>query len=301
MNKPELIIIAGPTSVGKTEVSLEIAKHFNTEIINCDSRQMFKEMKIGSGYPSEEELKSVKHHFIGNLSIHDYYNAGRYEEDVIKLLEKLFQKYDKLVVSAGSGLYLDAIIRGIDYMPEYNSEIREILNEKLNKNGLESLLEDLKNCDPKYYEELDKKNVQRVLRGLEVFMLTGKPYSDFRIKQHKERFFDMTKICLTRDREELYRRIEQRVDIMHEAGLENEAKYIYENKNLPAAKTIGYREWFPYFDGDIDLQEVLRLIKRNTRHLARRQITWFKAKPDFIEIPADNISEILRYIKTNLK
>lgn len=296
MGKPTLIIIAGPTSVGKTDVCMKLAERFSTEIINCDSRQMFREMPIGSGCPNANQLKAVKHHFIGNISIHDYYNAGRYEEDVMQLLEILFVKHPYVIVSAGSGLYLNAITQGIDFMPEFNSETRELLKARLEQYGREGLLEELKVADPLYYNQVDKNNVQRILRGLEVFYLTGKPYSEFRVNVHKVRNFDMIKICLKRNREELYQRIEHRVDTMLLAGLEEEARLVYGHQDLVAAKTIGYREWFPYFDGEIDRNETIRLIKRNTRHLARRQITWFKSKNDFLEMDADNFPGILRYI-----
>ncbi len=296
MGKPTLIIIAGPSSVGKTNICIQLAEHFKTEIINCDSRQMFREMPVGSGCPDEEQLKKVKHHFIGNLSIHDYYNAGRYEEDVLKLLGELFINYQVIIVSAGSGLYLDAITQGIDFMPEFNAGIREQLNARFAEYGHEAMLNELKQVDEQYYNQVDRNNIQRVLRGLEVFYLTGRPYSEFRVKNHKVRDFGMIKICLQRERDELYQRIDARVDAMISKGLETEARYLYQFKNLVAAKTIGYREWFPYFDGLIAKDESIRLIKRNTRHLARRQITWFKSKKDFVGMDADNFNEILRYI-----
>ncbi len=294
--KKTLIIIAGPTSVGKTEVCIDLAQHFGTEIINCDSRQMYREMPIGSGCPDAEQLQAVKHHFIGERSVLEYYNAGRYEEDAMKRIKELFQHHCFVVVSAGSGMYLDAIVRGIDYMPEYNSELRRTLNEKLEHDGLHSLLQQLEAVDPEYYKTVDKNNVQRILRGLEVFELTGKPFSEFRVKEHKKRDFDMIKIVLQREREDLYCRINQRVENMMMAGLENEARNLYSLKHLVALKTIGYRELFDYFDGKTDLQEAVRLIQRNTRHLARRQLTWFRAKTDFKDMPADNFGTILRYI-----
>jgi tRNA dimethylallyltransferase len=280
MTSKTLVVILGATGTGKTSLSIELAKYFDTHIISADSRQLFKEMPIGSAAPNHNQLKEVKHHFIGSHSVHNYYNAGRYEEDVIKLLEELFKSKNICIMCGGSGMYIDAVCRGIDYMPEYNKEIRDELTKFYEDKGLDALLDELKAVDNKYYSEVDKNNVQRILRGLEVYKLTGKTYSEYRVQNHKERKFNILKIGLKLDREILYERINSRVDIMIQNGLEEEAKKLYPFKYLTPLKTIGYRELFEYFDGTITREKAIELIKRNSRHYARRQITWFKRYKD---------------------
>lgn len=269
-----LVIITGPTAVGKTDLSIRLAERWKTEIISSDSRQMYREMKIGTAVPDAGQLARVPHYFIGNLSIHDYYSVYRYEQDVIRLTDELFTKHDRVIMTGGSGLYMDAILNGIDDVPDPDPEIRRRLRDQLNHDGLESLLEILLSLDPEYHERVDRKNPARILRGLEVCLTTGRTFTSFRKKTVPVRNFDTLLIGLTLPREELYNRIDRRVDAMIADGLVEEARSLYPYRSLSALNTVGYRELFRYFDGETDLEEAVRLIKRNTRHYARRQITW---------------------------
>lgn len=299
MSSKTLVVILGATGTGKTSLSINLAKHFNTHIISADSRQLFKEMPIGSAAPDSNQLNEVKHYFVASHSVHEYYNAGRYEEDVLKILEELYLSKDIAIMCGGSGMYIDAVCRGIDYMPEYNKTIRDELTAEYDAKGIDALLEELKKVDTKYYHEVDKNNVQRILRGLEVFRLTGKSYSEYRLQNHKERPFNILKIGLHLDRELLYDRINSRVDSMIQDGLEEEAKSLYPFRHLTPLKTIGYREWFEYFDGNISREKAIELIKRNTRHYARRQITWFKRYNDINWFEPKFYEKISLFIKDN--
>ncbi len=272
----KLVVIAGPTAVGKTNVSIELANILNTEIVSCDSRQMYKEMSIGTAVPSPGQLKKVKHHFIQNISIHDSYSAYKYEVDCINLLQKLFEKHPIVIMTGGSGLYIDAVINGIDDIPSIEAEVRKELENRLKTEGLESLRIELKRTDPKYYNNTDLKNPKRILKALEVFQMTGKPYSSFLTKNKKTRNFDIEIIGINRNRTELHQRINKRVDEMVQTGLINEAKQLYPLKKLNSLNTVGYKELFNHFDGETSLETAIELIKRNTRRYARRQITWFK-------------------------
>ncbi len=272
----KLIVVAGPTAVGKTSYAIELAKKLQTEIISADSRQIFKEMKIGTARPSDEELRQVKHHFIASHSVTEYYNASKYELEAIALIEKLFEKYDNLVVAGGSGLYIDAILFGIDDLPTIDQNIRNDLQKKFETEGIESLRFMLKKLDPVYYEKVDLKNPKRILKGLEVTIQTGKPYSSFLTGRKKQRSFDTEIIILNRDREILYQRINQRVEVMIKAGLIDEARNLLKFRDLTPLKTVGYRELFDYFDGNTELETAIDLIKRNTRRYARKQLTWFR-------------------------
>ncbi len=271
-----LIVVAGPTAVGKTSYAIELAQKLSTEIISADSRQIFKEMKIGTARPSDEELRQVKHHFIASHSVTEYYNASKYELEAIALIEKLFEKYDNLVVAGGSGLYIDAILFGIDDLPTIDQNIRNDLQKKFETEGIESLRFMLKKLDPVYYEKVDLKNPKRILKGLEVTIQTGKPYSSFLTGRKKQRSFDTEIIILNRDREILYQRINQRVDEMIKTGLIDEARNLLKFRDLTPLKTVGYRELFDYFDGNTELETAIDLIKRNTRRYARKQLTWFR-------------------------
>lgn len=275
-NLKKIYFVIGPTAVGKTSFGIELAKALNTEIISADSRQIFKEMRIGTARPTDEELAQIKHHFIANKSIFDYYNASKYEFEVLDLIDELFKKYDNLVIVGGSGLYVEAILNGIDDLPDIEPEIRQNLLGKYENEGIESLRFYLKQIDPESYKKIDLRNPQRILKALEITIQTGKTYSSFLTGNKKERQFESELIALNMDREILYDRINKRVDLMYKEGLIEEAKKLYPNKNLTPLKTVGYRELFQYFDGEINKERAIELIKRNSRHYAKRQITWFK-------------------------
>lgn len=272
----KLIIILGPTAVGKTEYSLQTAEKYQTEILSCDSRQMFREMKIGTAAPTDEELKRVPHHFIGNLSIHDYYSCGRFEIEALAKCEELFQRHDTLIMTGGSMLYIDAICKGIDDVPNIDEELRNSLWKRFEEEGIDSLRNELKLLDPDYYQTIDLQNGKRIIHALEICLQTGKPYSSIRQNKAKERPFAIEKIGITRPREELYERINHRVDVMFEMGLEEEARRLYPFRKLNSLNTVGYKELFEYFDGKCTLEEAKELIKRNSRHYAKKQMTWFK-------------------------
>ncbi len=286
MNK-ELIVISGPTAVGKTSLAINLAKEINTEIISADSRQFYKELNIGVARPSQKELNSIKHHFIGHISIQDNYNAGEYEAEAIEKINSLFQKYDKLVITGGSGMYIDAITKGMDNLPNVDKSIREELNELFKDNGITPLQEELMEKDIEYYNIVDKQNHIRLIRALEIIRQTGKTFTSFRTNPKKERDFKIKKFVLIRDREELIQRINQRVDIMVEEGLIEEARELYPFRDLNALNTVGYKELFKYFDNKISLEEAIEEIKINTRKYAKRQVTWFRKDKDYTWLSAD--------------
>ncbi|MFA5815079.1 MAG: tRNA (adenosine(37)-N6)-dimethylallyltransferase MiaA [Bacteroidales bacterium] len=293
---PTLVIIAGPTASGKTNLSIKLAQHWKTEIISCDSRQMYREMSIGTAKPDIDQLNTISHHLIDNLSIHDYYSAYRFEQDVTGLLKHLFNKHSLIIMTGGTGLYMDAIINGIDDIPDPDSEIRTMLKQRYDADGLDGLLAELAQLDPAFYAKVDRNNPARVMRGLEVCLTTGRSFSSFRIKQAVNRDFDIILIGLELPREELYQRINLRVDRMMEKGLIEEAKGLYPMKHLNALNTVGYRELFDMFDGKTDLDEAIRLIKRNTRHYAKRQITWNNRYPQMKYFNPDGFDEIINWI-----
>lgn len=278
----KLIIILGPTAVGKTEYSLQMAEKLHTEILSCDSRQMFREMKIGTAAPTEEELKRVPHHFVGHLSIHDYYSCGKFEIDALAKCNELFQKHDTLIMTGGSMLYIDAICKGIDDVPNIDEELRSSLWKRFETDGIENLRNELKLLDPEYYATVDPKNGKRIIHALEICLQTGKPYSSIRKNSKKERPFIIEKIGITRPREELYERINLRVEKMFEDGLLEEARTLYPYRELNALNTVGYKELFEYFDGNWTLEYAKQMIQQNTRHYAKKQITWFKRDPEII-------------------
>lgn len=278
----KLIIILGPTAVGKTEYSLQMAEKLHTEILSCDSRQMFREMKIGTAAPTEEELKRVPHHFVGHLSIHDYYSCGKFEIDALAKCNELFQKHDTLIMTGGSMLYIDAICKGIDDVPNIDEELRSSLWKRFETDGIENLRNELKLLDPEYYATVDPKNGKRIIHALEICLQTGKPYSSIRKNSIKERPFIIEKIGITRPREELYERINLRVEKMFEDGLLEEARTLYPYRELNALNTVGYKELFEYFDGNWTLEYAKQMIQQNTRHYAKKQITWFKRDPEII-------------------
>ena len=271
-----LIYIAGPTGVGKTDLSIEIAKKFNTDIVSCDSRQFYKELKIGTSPPSYSQLKEVKHHFIHHKSIHDVYNVGKYEKDAITVIKDLFKEKDNLILVGGSGLYADSIMFGIDDFPDVPLNMRNDIIANFKSGGLESIQNKLKKLDPEYYDEVDLRNVNRIIRALEVIELTGEKFSSLRTKKEKQRVFNSHVLIIETDREKLYKRINNRVDIMIKEGLEDEAFKLKDFKELNTLNTVGYKEFFNYFDDKITYTQAVEKIKQNTRNYAKRQITWLK-------------------------
>ncbi|QXP65199.1 tRNA (adenosine(37)-N6)-dimethylallyltransferase MiaA [Polaribacter sp. HaHaR_3_91] len=271
-----LITIVGPTAIGKTALSIQLANHFKSAIISCDSRQFYKEMTIGTAVPDADELAAAEHHFIQNRSIFEDYNVGSFERDALAKLNDLFKENPIQIMVGGSGLYVDAVLKGLDYFPEVDSKIREALTLKLEKEGVAVLQEQLKELDPETYNVIELQNPKRVMRALEVCIGSGIPYSTFKNKPKAPRNFTSIKIGLDADREIIYNRINMRVDIMIENGLLEEAKNLYPHKSLNALQTVGYRELFSYFDGDFTKEFAISEIKKNTRRFAKRQGTWFK-------------------------
>lgn len=275
-DKKLLVSIVGPTAVGKTAVTIELAKAFNSEIISADSRQFYREMELGTAKPSSEELAQAPHHFINSLSVNEEYSVGQFEKDAISLLSNLFTKHNLVFMAGGSGLFVDAVCNGLDEFPDIKPEIRERLNETYAKQGIEPLQKALREMDPEYFAQVDINNPQRLTRALEVIESTGKPFSFFRKKESKPRPFNTLRIGLEMDREKLYQRIDLRMDLMIEAGLFEEAERLYEYRSLNALQTVGYKEIFGYMDGEYDKTEAIRLLKRNSRRYAKRQLTWFR-------------------------
>jgi len=271
----KLIVIVGPTAAGKTAAAISLAKKLSTEIISADSRQVFKELNIGTAKPSPEELKQVPHHFIGTKSIHENYDAGQYGRDAIALINQLFEKYDWLVMVGGSGLYIKATLEGFDEMPEVPSGLREKIIQEYQEKGLAWLQQEVEQSDPDYFSEVDQQNPQRLIRALELFRSSGKSMNSLRVNKKVEHPFEVIKIGLNILREQLYQRIDSRMDKMIKDGLFDEAKEFYPRKELNALQTVGYREIFDYFDGLYDYEEAVRLLKRNSRRYAKRQLTWF--------------------------
>lgn len=291
-----LISISGPTAIGKTGLSVFLAKSIATEIISCDSRQFFKEMKIGTAVPTAEEMEDVPHHFIGHLSIFDDYSVGDFEKDAISKIDVLFKKHDQLIMVGGSGLYEKAVTDGLDEFPEIDKKYREQLNLEFSESGIEQLQNELKTADPEYYNTADIQNPVRLIRALEIFRATGQKFSSFRIGQKTDRDFKLIKIGLELPREELYERINKRVDLMMEAGLLEEAKQLYPNRNLNSLQTVGYRELFDYFDRKTDLETAVSEIKKNSRRYAKRQLTWYRKDDRIVWFRPDEKDEILRYV-----
>nr|WKN36770.1 tRNA (adenosine(37)-N6)-dimethylallyltransferase MiaA [Tunicatimonas sp. TK19036] len=277
MTHPVLLVIVGPTAVGKTELCLQLARHYGSEIISTDSRQFYREMTIGTAKPTPDELNQVPHHLINSLSVTDEYDVKQFEQDALHILQRLFLHQPVVIAAGGSGLYVKTLCEGIDPMPDIKDDIRLYWSEQHKKRGLNFLLEELQRVDPIYYQEVDRQNHRRVLRALEVYHSAGRPFSEFRQQTPSQnRPFNMLKIGLTRDREALYQRINQRVDMMLAAGLEAEAQSLLPYQHHNALHTVGYQEWFPYFAGQYDREEAIRLIKRNSRRYAKRQWTWFR-------------------------
>ena len=280
MTNKTLVVVLGATATGKTDIAIRLATTLGGEIISSDSRQVYREMRIGTAAPTPEEQAAVPHHLIGTRSIEEEYSCGRYEQDANALIEKLFLEKDLLFLVGGSGLYIDAVCRGMDDMPATDPQLRKSLTDRLQTEGLAVLAAELQQRDPTYYEQVDRQNPQRVIRALEVCLQTGRPYSEIRTGQSKTRPYRILKLGITMPREVLYDRINQRVDRMVAEGLEAEAHGLYAHRHLNALQTVGYQEWFDYFDGHISREEAIELIKRNSRRYAKRQETWFRRDPD---------------------
>jgi len=292
------VILAGPTAVGKTALSIHLAQRFQTEIISADSRQFYIETEIGTAKPSKKEMDGVPHHFINSHSIYDDYNVGQFEKDALKLLDELFDQHDVVFVVGGSGLYVKALCEGIDEMPAIPVEVRQNLNTEYEQNGIEYLQKKVEECDPEYYETVDQLNPQRLIRALELYRATGKNMSFYRAQEKQlERPFNIIKIGLERPREELYERINLRMDQMIAEGLFEEAKKFYPNKDLNALQTVGYSEIFGFLDGEYDREETVRLLKRNSRRYAKRQMTWFKRDDDFVWFSAEEGGKVIDYLE----
>lgn len=285
--RKKLIVIQGPTAIGKTALSIDVARYFGTEILSCDSRQFFKELNIGVARPSNDELKAVKHHFIANLSVEDYYNVSMYEQDALRCLDEIFATKDIAVCVGGSGLYIDALCMGIADLPDPDPELRTKLREDYEKGGIEEIRFQLKFSDPDYYNEVDLANPIRILRALEVCYMTGKPFSVVRKQGVKQRPFDMIKIGMCMERESLNNRINKRVDMMVDMGLLREVESVRQYRNYTALNTVGYKEIFDFMDGNVTLKQAIENIKTNTRRYAKRQMTWFRRYKDICWIETD--------------
>jgi tRNA dimethylallyltransferase len=300
-----LFVILGPTGVGKTELCLTIAKHLKTPIINADSRQIFAELPIGTCAPTPEQQSIVKHYFVGNHQLHDYYSAAKYEQDALSLLTRLFNgeedgiEHDTALLSGGSMMYIDAVCKGIDEIPTVDNNTRELMKQRLASEGLEALVEELKQLDPEHWSIVDRNNPRRVVHALEICHMTGKTYTSFRTNSIKQRPFNIVKIGLNRPRDILYDRINQRVLTMMEQGLENEARKVYPLRHLNSLNTVGYKELFAYIDGLIQQEEAVRQIQSNTRQYMRKQLTWYKKDESVTWFEPDNIEDILKYIDNN--
>lgn len=300
MNKTA-IFICGPTAAGKTSVAISLAQWLHTEIISFDSRQFFRELQIGATPPSAEELKAVKHHLVGQLSVKEDYNAGDFERDALLILEQIFTSHNTAILVGGSGMYMNALTEGFDEMPEIPKAIREKLNERLHREGLAVLVEELKTHDPVYYHKVDQQNPQRVIRALEVIKATGKPYSCFRKGKSVKRDFNILKIGITLPREKLYERINKRVDMMIDAGLEEEVQSLLPYRDKNSMQTVGYREFVRFFDGEWDRETAISEIKKNSRRYAKRQMTWFRRDEEIQWFEPDDIEGIKDYISSHLK
>lgn len=292
-----LLVVAGPTAIGKTASGILLADHFSTEIISADSRQIYRETRIGTAVPSPEELRQVKHHFIQSTSLEDPYNASRYEQDALQLIGRLFEKHDLLVMVGGSGLYIDAVCSGIDDLPSADPALRSRLLNIFAEEGLDPLTEQLKALDPNSYQKIDLKNHMRVLKALEVSIQTGKPYSALLSGSHKKRPFKIIRVALDMEREALYSRINNRVDQMMEDGLLEEVESVFPFRHLSAMKTVGYRELFSYLDGKVSLEEAVDLIRRHTRKFARKQLTWFRKGNIYQWFHPKETREIIDWVK----
>jgi tRNA dimethylallyltransferase len=291
-----LILIVGPTGVGKTDLCLALAQKYHTEVLSCDSRQFYQEMNLGTAKPSPQDLNRVQHHFINSLSIVEEYDVKQFEIEAIALLEKLFRKHSVVIMTGGSGLFADAVVNGLDEMPVLAPEIRESIIQEYHEKGITFLQQEIQKLDPIYFAQVDQQNPQRLMRALEVIRGTGKPFSSFRVKSKKSRPFQVIQIGLERNRKELYKRIDLRMDQMIYSGLFQEAELLFDQRHLNALQTLGYSEIFGFLEGKYDQEETTRLLKRNSRRYAKRQLTWFKKNPEIKWFNPENQLEVLEYI-----
>lgn len=296
-----LIILLGPTGVGKTELSLQVAEHFGSPIISSDSRQLYRDLPIGTAAPTQEQMARVKHYMVGTLSLTDYYSASNFEEDVISLLSTLHQTIPTVVMTGGSMMYIDAVCKGIDDIPTVTQEIRDTLYKQFEAEGLAPILAELKEADPLHYEEVDRNNYKRVIHAVEICRMTGKPYSSFRTHIKKERPFRIIKVGLNRDREELCARINLRMDQMMRDGLLEEARQVYPYRHLNSLNTVGYKELFNYLSGEWTLDFAIEKIKRNSRVYARKQMTWFKRDPEITWFHPEETDRITSFLRQEIR
>jgi len=300
LNKKHLIVIAGPTASGKTATAIKVAKALDTVIISADSRQFYKELSIGTAAPTADELNEVKHYFVHNLSIEESYDVADYEQDVLSLLNVLFKTHDVVVMTGGSGLFIDAVCNGLDLIPDISTEIRDKVNDIYYKGGLYALQTEVEKVDPEYYRIVDRQNPRRLQRALEVYLQTGKPYSTFRQNKRTERDFNIIKTALLWDRDMLIERINRRVDCMMNLGLLDEVKSVYDKRHLNSLNTVGYKEIFEYLDGKTTLEQAVEQIKINTRQYAKRQMTWLRKNNDYQWFSVDEFDNLLQFIKEKL-
>ena len=296
-----LIVVTGPTAVGKTELCLSLARHYDVPVINADSRQIYRDMSIGTAAPTEEQLRLVRHFFVGQLALDEYYNASMYEQQVMELLPELFQRSDIALLSGGSMMYIDAVCNGIDDIPTVDDDTRRLMKQRLADEGLEALVEELHRLDPDHWAIVDRQNPRRVVHALEICHMTGRTYTSFRTQQKRSRPFRIVKIALNRDREQLYQRINGRVDQMMSLGLLDEARRLYPLRHLNALNTVGYKEMFAHMDGTYTLDEAVERMKGNTRRYARKQLTWFKKDPDIRWFNPAEKDNVIDYISQQVK
>lgn len=299
-NNHTLIVLLGPTGVGKTDLSILLAESLHTDIISADSRQLYADLQIGTAAPSAEQLAKVRHHFVGTLQLNDYYSAARYEEEVMQLLEEMFKEKEVAILTGGSMLYIDAVCKGIDDIPNIPDEIRTMMHQRYNEEGLDALRRELKLLDPEYYQQVDLKNPKRIIHALEICYTTGGTYSSLRTKPHKERPFNIIKIGLCREREELYQRINERVDQMMENGLLDEVRRLYPFRTNNSLNTVGYKELFNYLDNTWTLPFAVEKIKQNTRIYSRKQMTWFKHDHEIQWFHPNEEKEIMDFIQSKI-
>lgn len=299
-NNKTLIVIAGPTAIGKTALAITLAQYFKTEIISADSRQFFKEMSIGTAKPNAAELAAAKHHFIDSHSINTFFSTGDFEKQALEVLDEIFNRNDLAIMAGGSGLYLDAVTRGLDELPDTDMEIRNQLNKLFESAGLEPIKAQLEAVDPEYYAKVDQANTQRLIRGLEFFLSTGKKVSSFLTNSKKQRPFNIIKIGLNMERSLLYQRINHRVDMMLQEGLLGEVKSLEDYRELNALKTVGYAELFDYLDGTITYEAAVEKIKQNTRRFAKRQLTWFRRDEQINWFTPDQSDEVINFLENSM-
>lgn len=301
LERPTLLVILGPTGVGKTNISLRLAEHFGCPIVSSDSRQFYRELKIGTAAPTEEQISRVKHYFIGSHSIHDEYNAGQYEQDAIQLLDELFQEHKVVMLVGGSMMYIDAVCNGMDEIPTVDAETRAFWQKQYADFGLEFIQAELLRLDPVHYRQVDLLNPKRIIHALEICSMTGKPYSDLRTGQRKLRNFNILKIGLTRPRPELYERINARVDEMMTEGLLQEAEQFYQFRKLNTLNTVGYKELYEYMDGNWTLDFAINMIKQDSRRYAKRQLTWFNRDKEILWFHPDELESKIELVLQNIK